>query len=94
MIVSGKVNLLQKASKTSNKIIYNGNEPVGIEGTDGKTGDYYIYTNKILQLLDKKNIQTIISKTLKDCTNVKTDNTNLDNISKVIELITQFNNCK
>lgn len=68
IIVSGKMDLLKKASNVSGKIFYNGSEPYINTGTDGKIGDYYFYqkSSKELTHLTKKDYQAICKELFKN----------------------------
>lgn len=65
---TGKMNFLQKASNGSGTLSYNGTEAVVSSGTDGKIGDYFVYMNNQLKLLNKKNLEAFISQDLAVCT--------------------------
>jgi hypothetical protein len=93
IICTGKICFLQKASKTSSKILYSGSTPIGVAGTNGKLGDYYIYNNNNLQLLTKKNVQSILIETCKDCTN-PLPQVNTNDLLSVGAIVTAYNNCK
>jgi hypothetical protein len=64
VICNGKMHFLQKASNASGKASYNGSEPVFTSGTAGKIGDYFVYLNKTLTLLTKKNVTQFINEQL------------------------------
>lgn len=51
---TGKMNFLQKASNASGTVTYNGTEAMVSSGTDGKIGDYFVYADNKLKLLNKK----------------------------------------
>ena len=55
IICTGKICFLQKASNAANKASYNGSEALFNNGTEGKIGDYFIYADKQLKLLNKNN---------------------------------------
>jgi len=61
IISEGELLLLQKSSDASATPIYNGNEAVFVNGTDGKKNDYFIYETKTkeLKLVNKKNIKEV-----------------------------------
>ncbi len=92
-ICLGKICFLQKASKTSTKVIYSGTTPVAIAGTNGKLNDYFLYNNKNLQLLTKKNVSTILKATLINCASLNINKVNIDDLSSVAEIITSYNKC-
>lgn len=62
-ICSGKLCFLQKMSDASGKPTYNGTEAIFSNGTEGKPGDYFIYSSadKQLKLVAKKNFNETIS---------------------------------
>jgi hypothetical protein len=64
IICTGKLNFLQKSNNSSNKIFYNGTEPILNNGTEGKMGDHFIYANNELQLLNIKNVEAFINAQL------------------------------
>jgi hypothetical protein len=57
IITDGEIKFLQKTSDASSKPIFNGNQAVFANGTEGKPGDYFIYINnsRQLKLITKKN---------------------------------------
>lgn len=61
-ISTGKIFFLQKASNTSSKPIYNGNEAIFAAGTEGKIGDYFSYSNNQLTLITKKSVDEFIKQ--------------------------------
>ena len=63
-ISTGKLNFLQKASDASNVATYNGTEVMFNNGTAGKVGDYFVYSNKELKLLNKKTVAAFIDNDL------------------------------
>ncbi len=64
---TGKINFLQKSSNASGKVSYNGAEPIFSSGTEGKIGDYFVYTGKKLKLLNKKTVDSFINTDLTGC---------------------------
>jgi hypothetical protein len=67
VLCPGKLNYLQKASNASATPAYNGAEAIFVNGTEGKIGDYFVYANNKLQLLNKKNIDAFITTELAGC---------------------------
>ncbi len=63
-VCTGKICFLQKASNAANKASYNGNETVFSSGTEGKIGDYFVYSNNQLTHLTKKTVNTFITEQL------------------------------
>ncbi len=68
MLSVGKMNFLQKASNASGNLTYNGTEAIASSGTDGKIGDYFVYANNQLKLLNKKSLESFINTDLSICT--------------------------
>lgn len=93
-ICSGNVSYLQKVSKTSTKVLYSGSEPVGVAGTDGKLGDFYLYKDNQLTHLTKKNMQTVLNSTIGDCAEAIAKAKNVgENTEALTEAILAYNNC-
>jgi hypothetical protein len=67
VLCAGKLNYLQKASNSSEKPSYNGTEAIFANGTEGKMGDYFIYSDQQLKLLNRKNMDAFISRDLAGC---------------------------
>ena len=67
MVCSGKICFLQKASNAANKASYNGTEAVFNSGTEGKIGDYFVYSGGNLKLITKKTVQSFIDTDLAGC---------------------------
>lgn len=63
-ICTGKICFLQKASNASGKASYNGTEAVFTSGTEGKVGDYFVYSNNQLTHLTKKTVNKFIAEQL------------------------------
>lgn len=66
-ICIGKISFLQKASNASNKASFNGTEAIFTSGTEGKIGDYFVYSNNQLTLLTKKTVNKFITEQLSTC---------------------------
>ena len=64
---AGKMNFLQKASNASGSVSYNGTEAIFNNGTDGKIGDYFVYVDNKLKLLNKKSLESFINTDLAVC---------------------------
>lgn len=64
---AGKMNFLQKASNNSGSVSYNGTEAIFNNGTEGKIGDYFVYADNKLKLLNKKNLESFINTDLAVC---------------------------
>ena len=69
LVCEGEISFLQKASDASSKPVYAGNEPMFINGTNGKPGDYFIYNNKQkeLHLINEKNLAEVTAKQFAGC---------------------------
>jgi hypothetical protein len=67
IICEGEICYLQKVSDASGSIIYNGTDPIVVNGTDGKPGDYFVYqpADKKLKLVTEKNIAEITAVAFK-----------------------------
>jgi hypothetical protein len=91
-ICTGKLCFVQKASNAASKASYNGNEAVFNSGTEGKIGDYFIYANNKLTLLNKKSVEAFITNDLSGCTAAieKAKAANGD-IAKLQEAVTIYN---
>jgi hypothetical protein len=61
---TGKMNFVQKASNSSGKLTYNGTEAIASSGTEGKIGDYFVYADNKLKLLNKKSLESFINTDL------------------------------
>ena len=92
-ICSGKICLLQKTSKTSSRVLYSGSDPIGIAGSDGKLGDYYLYKSNILTLLNQKNVAVELASHTNDC-NALITSYDKENLATIAAIITSYNNCK
>lgn len=66
-ICSGKICFLQKASNAANKASYNGADAVFTSGTEGKIGDYFVFSNNQLTHLTKKSVSNFIAEQLSAC---------------------------
>jgi hypothetical protein len=64
IISTGKLMYVQKQSNASDKVSYNGTEAIFNSGTEGKIGDYFIYTHNKLKLINKKSIASFIETDL------------------------------
>ncbi|MCP9751108.1 hypothetical protein [Ferruginibacter sp. HRS2-29] len=67
VVSNGKLVLLQKSSNSSGKVSYNGADAVVSTGTAGKVGDYYIYADNKLKVLNKKTSEAFIHEELTGC---------------------------
>lgn len=66
-ICTGKICFLQKASNAANKASYNGTDAVFTSGTEGKIGDYFVFSNNQLIHLTKKSVNSFIADQLAGC---------------------------
>jgi hypothetical protein len=55
VLSEGKLCFLRKAGSAADKPVYNGTEPLLINGTEGRLGDYYVYntSNQSLRLITR-----------------------------------------
>lgn len=87
---AGKMNFLQKASNASGNLTYNGTEAIISSGTEGKIGDYFIYTGNKLKLVTKKNLDAFISSDLAACTpaaeKAKTINGDIAKLQEAVDI--------
>ena len=65
MLSDGSLCFLQKASDAAGKITYNGSEASISQGSEGKSGDYFIYNKQtsLLQWVSAKNFDEVVAKT-------------------------------
>lgn len=70
VICAGDIDFLQKASDCAGKLAYNGAEAFYLSGTEGKPGNYFMYTSKTasLQLVTDKNLATVTQENFANCT--------------------------
>jgi hypothetical protein len=94
VISTGKMNFLQKASNSAGNVYYNGADPVVSNGTEGSIGDYFVYSNKQLKLMNAKSLESFISADLTGCAEAieKAKAINGD-FSKLSEAVETFNRC-
>lgn len=91
-ICTGKICFLQKASNSANKASYNGSEPVFNSGTEGKIGDYFVYSSNTLKLINKKTVTAFISSDLSTCSAaVEKANAINGNIALLAEAVSIYN---
>jgi DNA-directed RNA polymerase beta subunit len=74
IICEGEICYLQKISDARGSIIYNGTDPIVVNGTDGKPGDYFVYqsADKQLKLVTEKNV-TEVAASVFGAKDAKTD---------------------
>lgn len=88
----GELSFLQKASDASGKPVYNGNEAVFSNGTEGKPNDYFIYNNSSnqLTLVSKKNVEEVAKTSFAGNTaaidKAKTINGDVARLKEAVEL--------
>lgn len=91
---AGKLNYLQKASNSSAKPTYNGSEAIFTNGTEGKIGDYFIYSDQQLKLLSRKNIAAFINNDLAGCIEAiqqaKASNGDVAKLGGAVEIFNSF----
>jgi hypothetical protein len=93
VLCAGKLNYLQKASNSSAKPTYNGTEAIFANGTEGKIGDYFIYSDQQLKLLSRNNMDSFISKDLAGCSEaMQQAKASNGNLAKISVAVATFNN--
>ncbi|MHA4807144.1 hypothetical protein ACX0G9_03510 [Flavitalea flava] len=70
VITDGEIGFLQKCSDASGKPVYNGTEPLLINGTEGSIGDYFVFNNGQGQLsrVTRKTLGKVARDTFGNCT--------------------------
>jgi hypothetical protein len=93
---AGKLNFIQKQSNSSGNASYNGAEAIFNSGTEGKIGDYFIYADKKLKLLNKKTIDAFINTDLIACAEAvekaKTINGDMAKLQQAVEIYNNYSN--
>jgi hypothetical protein len=96
VIEDGSIKFLQKSSDASFKPVYNGNQAVFINGTEGNPGDYFLYisSNRELKRLNRKTVAAVVAESFGKCEQAlaKAKAIN-DDISKLYEAVQEFNHC-
>ncbi len=91
---TGKLNFLQKSSNAANKVSYNGTEAVLNSGTEGKIGDYFVYAESKLKLLNKKTVESFISSDLTGCNEAvekaKAINGDMAKLQQAVEIYNKY----
>jgi hypothetical protein len=76
--------------------VYNGNQAVFINGTEGSPGDYFLYITSTRQLkhLNRKSVSTVVAESFSTCAQalVKAKGIN-EEISRLNEAVQVFNQC-
>jgi hypothetical protein len=96
VVNDGNMKFVQKSSDASSKPIYNGNQAVFANGTEGKPGDYFFYneTSKQLKLITKKTITAMADECLAGCdTAIAKAKAANEDLSQVGEAVAIYNNC-
>jgi len=92
VLCEGELCFLQKSSDASGKPVYNGNEAIFSNGTEGKPNDYFIYNskNKQLKLLSRKNVDEVAASSFAGHTTAiekaKSCNGDLSQIKEAVEI--------
>jgi hypothetical protein len=89
--------LLEKLTKISSGISYNGNEPIVVPATEGNVNDLFIYLNEnnSLQLLTKKNFKKKLVGIFPTCsTQIDQADANAFNKAALTTLLKQLESCK
>jgi hypothetical protein len=94
IICDGELKFLQKSSDASRKPIYNGNQAVFTNGTDGQPGDYFVYgKDKQLKLVTRKTLTAVAAESFAGCeeaiANAKQAG---DDVAKLSEAVVIYNN--
>jgi lipocalin len=93
IISEGKLTFVQKQSNAADKVSYNGSEAVFNSGTEGKMGDYFIYSNNKLKLINKKSVASFIEIDLAgNVAAIEKAKTIDGDLSKLKEAINIYNN--
>lgn len=97
VLSQGQLFLLQKSSDASSIPVYNGTEAQYVNGTEGKPGEYFIYTKASgqLQYVSAKKITEVASATMADYTpaveKAKTANGDMAVLKDAVELYNNRN---
>ena len=97
VICDGELKFVQKASDASFKPIYNGNQAVFANGTEGKPGDYFVYNQSAKQLnyITKKTVGTVVPELFSGCEEAIAKAKELDtDISRFGEAVVIYNSRK
>jgi len=93
-ICTGKLCFIQKSSNAAGKASYNGTEAVFNNGTEGKIGDYFIYADKKLKLLNKKTVESFINTDLATCSaaveKAKAINGDISKLQEAVEIYNSY----
>jgi hypothetical protein len=96
VIEDGAIKFLQKASDASYKPVYNGNQAVFINGTEGSPGDYFLYITSTRQLkhLNRKSVSAVVAESFGTCAQALVKAKVIkDEISRLNEVVQVFNQC-
>jgi len=96
IIEDGSIKFLQKSSDASFKPVYNGNQAVFINGTEGNPGDYFLYisSSRELKHLNRKTVSTVVAESFGKCEQALAKANAINNeISKLNEAVQEFNHC-
>lgn len=92
---NGEVSFLLKTSDASSQASFNGTEAMFNNGTEGRPGDYFIYKNKELKLVSKKNLNDVVAKSFDGYTpaveKAKTAQTDIALLKEAVDI---YNNRK
>ena len=95
VICAGDIDFLQKGSDCTGKMVYNGADAIYLSGTEGKLGNYFMYTAKTdaLQLVTDKNLTAVTQQHFASCAAAinKAKETGAD-IAKLKEAVDIYNN--
>jgi len=96
VIEDGSIKFLQKSSDASSKPVYNGNQAVFINGTEGNPGDYFLYisSSRELKHLSRKTMANVVAESFGKCDQaIAKAKAADDDISKLNEAVQEFNHC-
>lgn len=95
IVCRGKMSFLQKASHAAGKMIYNGSEAIMMPGTNGKIGDYFLYIDKQLTLINKNTVDGLVTTKFSNCTpaseKAKTINGNIPALAEAVSIYNSLN---
>jgi hypothetical protein len=96
IIEDGSIKFLQKSSDASSKPVYNGNQAIFMNGTEGDPGDYFLYLSSTRELkhLSRKTVSIVVAETFAKCELALAKAKAVkDDISKLNEAVQEYNHC-
>ncbi|MEO7767920.1 MAG: hypothetical protein ABIS01_10855 [Ferruginibacter sp.] len=97
VVCKGNLCFLQKVSDASGIPVYNGTEAIYCNGTEGKPGDYFLYsaTDKQLKMISRNTIETVAANSFSGCTaaieKAKTVKNDLAQMKDAVDIYNQWN---